>query len=269
MKMKWARETKSKDYTLLIYYSGHGMLSDTEYGLFLTTSETKSDELEVDGIDISTFKKYFSKSHAGVKIAILDCCHSGGIFNAMGDMPSIIQASIKGFEGSYIITSAAEDKPALFPESNPELPTYFTGKFIDVVTSGVEGPHEYCSLREIFNQVDAYCREQKDPPLPRPQQSNFQNADQLYFSRNKKFKPLLSPEEAAWDKAQSINDKWGYVDFRENFPNSKFAAAAIRKINVMEEAEEVAPQQKNFPTTLIVVEHAGPGKPIPKQKRAS
>ena len=232
------KETRNKDYTLLIYYSGHGMLSNTEYGLYLTTADTQSDELEIDGISIDNFNRYFKRSNAGIKIAILDCCHSGAIFNTMGDMPSIIQANIKGFEGTYIMTSAAEDKPALFPAGDPKLPTYFTGKFIEVIRSGVEGASEYCSLRDIYDQIDSYCREHNNPPLPRPQQGNFLNADQLYFSRNKKFKPAIAADVAAWEQAQKKNDKWGYVDFRESFPDSIYIKEANRRINLLEEEEE-------------------------------
>ncbi|HEY4062717.1 MAG TPA: tetratricopeptide repeat protein [Puia sp.] len=191
-----AAETRTKNYTIFIYYAGHGMLSSTEYKLYLTTADTSHDDLEIDGINIDAFKNYIRRSNAGRKVILLDCCHSGAIIETMSGLASRIQAGLRGFEGTYVMTSAASDEPSMFPGGNPELPTYFTGKFINIVRSGLEDASEYCSLREIFNEIERDFAD-RFPPLPRPQQSNFLHADQLFFCKNKLSPLYKEPGEAA------------------------------------------------------------------------
>lgn len=219
-----AKATKSKKSTLLVYYSGHGIMSSNDYELYLTTTDTTTELLEIEGINIENFKKYIRQSYAGRKILILDCCHSGQIIGSMGDMSSKIQSEIMGFEGTYVMTSAAEDAPALFPQGHPELPTNFTGKLVDVIEHGVEDSEdEFCSLREIFNAIETDFIEKG---LPRPQQSNFNTADQLIFAKNKKFLSKKPADEIAWIKAAREENKMGVLDFIDAFPNSKYVADA-------------------------------------------
>lgn len=126
-------KTRNKNYTLLVYYTGHGILSSEDYQLYLTSSFTSITDLEIEGINIDNFKRYIKKSIAGRKIVILDCCHIGAIIGAMNTMASSIQAGLNGFEGTYVMTSAAEDTPSLFPDNLPDTPTYFTGKLIEII----------------------------------------------------------------------------------------------------------------------------------------
>jgi hypothetical protein len=179
-----AERTKNKKSTLIVYYSGHGIFSSIKYQLYLTTIESTKKYLEIDSINIENFKDYIKESYAGRKILILDCCHSGAVIGAMNNVQSAIQSGIKAIEGTYIITSAAEDMPSLYPIDSPTLPTYFTGKLIEIIKDGMDIEQEYCSLRDIFQQIEFECQE---ADLPLPQQSNFNNADSIYFSTNKKF----------------------------------------------------------------------------------
>lgn len=229
-----ADRTRHKKFTLLVYYSGHGILSAEDYKLYLTTYCTSRKDLEIDGINIEQFKNYIRKSVAGRKIVIMDCCHSGAIIGAMNDYTSTIRASLKGFEGTYVMTSAAEDTPSLFPAESATLPTYFTGKLLDIVQEGLDTEQEYCSLRDIFNKIDVDFR---DTQLPRPQQSNSNNADELYFSKNLKYKERKPADELAWEEAIHRNSKWAYMDFKRQFPDSPYAPTAKQRIYEIEEEE--------------------------------
>jgi len=177
-------ETRDKRYTLLIYYSGHGILSSTDFKLYLTTYHTIRSDLEIDGIHFDTFKRYVQRSRAARKIVILDCDHSGAFNETMGDVSSILQASINDFEGSYVMTSGAADEPSLYPVNSPGEPTYFTGKFIKILNEGLDNDKEFCSLGDIYDKIE-YDFETEG--LPHPQQSGTGTAGQFPFSKNKKY----------------------------------------------------------------------------------
>lgn len=226
--------TRHKKFTLLVYYSGHGILSAADYKLYLTSYKTSYTTLRIDGINIDHFKNYIHDSKAGRKIVILDCCHSGAIIGAMNDRTSSLLAELKGFEGTYVMTSAAADTPSLFPVDNAQLPTYFTGKLVETVQNGLDIEQEYCTLRDIFNQIDTSSRNNN---LPRPQQSNINNADELYFSKNPRYRQRKPADEQAWEAAQATHTIKGYMDLKRAFPDSPFASLAKQRIYAIEEEE--------------------------------
>jgi outer membrane protein assembly factor BamD (BamD/ComL family) len=229
-----SENTRDNKYTLLIYYTGHGILSSEDYKLYFTTSQTSKKYLESDSINVDDFKKHIKRSLAGRKIIILDCCHSGALIGAMNNLSSAIQAEIRHFEGTYVMTSAAESEPSLFPVASPGKPTFFTGKFLEILNTGLDVESEYCSLRDIFNKIkNDLISENK----PTPQESNFNNADQLYFSINKKFLLRKDEDELAWEKTVEQNTKWAYLSFKNRFPGSKFTPVAKSKIYEIEESE--------------------------------
>jgi hypothetical protein len=228
-------EACHKKDTLLVYYTGHGILSSKDYQLYLTTINTSTKYLEIEGINIDNFRKYIRQCYAGRKIVILDCCHSGYIISSMGDMTSKIQSELQGFEGTYVMTSAAQDEPSLFPENDPQKPTYFTGKLAQIIEEGLEeSESEYCTLRDIYRKIELDFVKQK---LPKPQQSNFNSADEIYFSKNKKFIERTVTDESAWQAACKKNTKWAFIDFKNQFPESKYANDAKKRVYEMEEEE--------------------------------
>lgn len=204
-----AEKTRNRKSTLLVYYTGHGILSSEDYKLYLTTYLTSKKDLEIEGLDIDTFKRYIKKSVAGRKIVILDCCHSGAIIGSMNDTQSMIQASLNKFEGTYVMTSTAEDAPSLFPIDQPNEPTYFTFNLLKILKEGLENDMEYCSLRDIFNQIDI---ELEASNFPRPQQSNFNNADQIYFCLNNQFISRKTKQPQASNIAAIENKVYDFDD---------------------------------------------------------
>ncbi len=191
--IKLSREAEDENYTLLVYYSGHGILSSENFKLYLTSKESSKTYLESDSINIDRFREIIANSRASSKVVILDACHSGQIHNAMNNFTSSINSEIKKFKGTYIMTSASEDKPSLFPHKNTNKPTYFTAKLIDVLKNGVDNNKPYISIRDIFNEI--YNCFKKQEGLPLPQQSIFKDADSILISKNVKFTGIESTEE--------------------------------------------------------------------------
>jgi len=176
-------ETATKAYTLIIYFSGHGIMSSENHRLHFATPDIAPDDL-IDGIDINEFKEQIKNSIAGRKILIMDCCHSGAGIGAMGIKSSFIQAAINTLEGTYVLASAPEDESALFPEDDPDSPTHFTGKLLEIINFGLEIEEEYCSFKDIYFKIKADFSQLN---FPLPQQSSYNSADELYFSKNPYF----------------------------------------------------------------------------------
>jgi Caspase domain len=84
--------------TLLVYYSGHGLL-DESGELFLCTRDTRSNKLWSTAVKASDVRGMMDRSAAGTTVVLLDCCHSGRFKG--GDIP----ASLSG-RGRFVVTSS-------------------------------------------------------------------------------------------------------------------------------------------------------------------
>lgn len=86
---------KNRDDLLLLYFSGHGWL-DPIKGLYLATRNTNTDLIGATGISAHFIHQEMLGSFSNRKVLILDCCHSGAIFD-----------SNKGVIGRSVDTEAA------------------------------------------------------------------------------------------------------------------------------------------------------------------
>ncbi len=224
------RETKNKQYTLFVYYSGHGILSCDDFKLYLTTRNSTKAFLETDGISIEVFQKFMRKSHAGRKIVILDACHSGQIHNAMGEATSQIVVELSKFQGTYVLTSASETEPSLFPANNPDIPTYFTGKLLEIIQEGLPNNKPYITLSEVYAEIVRDFRERGG--LPIPQQSVFKNADELVIAKNKLFNEIYRIDYE-WNTAVKQNTVEAFKDFITTYPESDYKVEAEKRIETL------------------------------------
>jgi len=204
-----------QDDTLIVYYSGHGIMSRINYQLYLTAVDSTTKGLQYNAINIADFKYPIENCPAQRKIVILDCCHSGH-FAAMD--AGIVEAANEQtiFNGTYVLTSASADEPALFPADYPELPTYFTGELIKIIQNGVAVQKEFCSLGDVYPLLRKTLTSQN---CPAPRQVNFDAGANIPFFRNTQYN---HHENEEW---QSINQEdFSNIDnlkgFLQNYPNS-------------------------------------------------
>ncbi len=210
--------TKNSNKNLFVYYSGHGYMEDSggKYGLFLTTRYTNTKKITQEAIKIEEFVERIRNSNSKRKIIILDACYSGEIHlaGAMGDANAQIKAEINKFEGSFVMTSASKDNPALFPEDKTDEPTYFTGEFINVLENGINSKTKELSTKDVFKQVENSLNRKK---LPKPQASNFLNAGEMLFAQNRSFdedKEKLKEIEEYTNKADEFiaNEEYKFAE---------------------------------------------------------
>jgi len=120
--IEFFRKDVDVDDTLLFYFSGHGVL-DGYGGRFFANTDVTSEIPELAGIRFELLNEQMAKSPAEKKVAILDCCFSGGalpnLVGKSGDdvekeaedlgSESLHQVFAKG-QGSCILASSLSNK---------------------------------------------------------------------------------------------------------------------------------------------------------------
>jgi uncharacterized caspase-like protein len=71
-------EVKTDD-TIIVYFSGHGVLSEVKGRVFLCIADTQTNNLSATGLGIKELLDFFNNCAARKQLAILDACHSGDL----------------------------------------------------------------------------------------------------------------------------------------------------------------------------------------------
>lgn len=173
----FARNTEYDD-TLLVYYSGHGFISDENYKLYLSTKDSNLDYIESTSISIERFVEIINTSYSKQKVVILDSCYSGYIHNMFNDPDSEMYGLDKD-ENLYVISSSSGDEPSYYPVDSKNSPTYFTGELIEVLENGFENGNNYLTLNQIYSIVKDSL---KNKNLPIPQRTY--NGNRIVLCKN-------------------------------------------------------------------------------------
>ena len=88
----------SRQDTLLVYYSGHGLL-DQRGELFLCTRDSRADRLRSTAVKASDVRGMMDESAALTTVVLLDCCHSGRFKGG------VTPGTLAG-RGRFVITSS-------------------------------------------------------------------------------------------------------------------------------------------------------------------
>jgi Caspase domain len=167
--------------TLLVYYSGHGIKSSVESGLFVATRETTQELCFINGVEWLRIQKIIAQSPAAKKILIFDCCYSGEILaGEMGGAAEAVIANALDIRGTYSISSGSKNSQSFSLPNDPY--TGFTGRLIETLTNGVSDKVEAITLDRLFEDVKR--RIASYPRLPAPQKRNLGEINEFALAKN-------------------------------------------------------------------------------------
>ncbi|CAL9523855.1 hypothetical protein SUDANB145_03878 [Streptomyces sp. enrichment culture] len=184
--------------TLIVYYAGHGLL-DRHDGqqLLLTLPGSLEDWPDTCVRSGDVRRAIHGTGPARRRVLILDCCFSGRVLTEMAGTDRGEQGgemalrTLRGVEGSYVMTSAAKDRPSHAPD--PERCTVFTGALVDVLRKGLPDGPEMLGLHALFEAVRQRIADMKPVVPQEPQDEDRNGVGGLAFVRNVAVLPPLAP----------------------------------------------------------------------------
>jgi Caspase domain len=213
--------------TLLVYYVGHGTLSERG-DLCLTLTTTRRDRPDITGLQWDAVARALRCSPARVRIAILDCCFAGqAISEALAGDAGTAVADITHVEGVYTLTATTRNKTAHVPPMHQQnaAPTSFTGALLEVVTSGIDGAPPGLTLDMIYARLRFLLAARG---LPRPNKRGTDTADHYVFSRNAA-RCQEDPQSRAgtpWPQGPPVASQWARRMSRPRTRRMKLLASA-------------------------------------------
>jgi peptide/nickel transport system substrate-binding protein len=146
--------------TLLVYFSGHGLM-DSNGRLHMALTGSDSDRI-YSAVPYWQMRELLAYAKARFRVIIFDCCYSGQIGHDLGDPGTAVVNALRT-QGSVSIASAPPDQISLALPGEPF--TVFTGELAERLSEGIAGEGEFLSLARIYREVyDALLA--RGRPLP-------------------------------------------------------------------------------------------------------
>ena len=145
----------SRDDTIVLYYSGHG-LPDDHGNLYLATRSTSTANRSGTAITASGIKGMMSTTRSRRQVLILDCCYSGAFGAAKdGELRPISPETFitQGF-GQHVLTASRSVERAY--EGNREIEGVETSLFTHFLIRGLETGEAARAGEELVTVGDLY-----------------------------------------------------------------------------------------------------------------
>ncbi|ADD40079.1 Clp domain protein [Stackebrandtia nassauensis DSM 44728] len=176
--------TRAATDTLLVYYSGHGLIAD-DGQLYLGLATTDPELWEYTALPYDKLRKAVHDAPARNKILILDCCFAGRAIDDLSD-PGRSSGQLD-IEGTYVLTATTATRTAHASDGADH--TAFTGALLGVLSEGVDEREELIRLSDIYSRLD---RRLIAKGLPKPQQRGTNNIHNLALTRNPRWNRTLA-----------------------------------------------------------------------------
>ena len=203
-------DDRSPSDLVLLYYSGHGIISKGQR-LFLATGQSSFDLPAADSLSALEMRDWLEQSRAGRQIIILDCCHSGAFIDGAKGVAQTITDDTFGSdnaEGQYILTAtdslqfAYDANGTLREGAAPAALSHFTGWLVDAIGKGAAAPDsERITLDAVFEYLSRRAREEAIGMTPK--RFVKRNSGEMVISRNPSAKPMTIPDELLTQLASS------------------------------------------------------------------
>ena len=171
------REASLAVDTFLLYYAGHGIPAEAG-GLLFALPSTNLEYPAWTSLDFQLVRKVLVRCPARNRILIIDCCFSGRALGTMADPASMIAGQTE-IEGTYTLTSAAPNVPALAPVGAEY--TAFTGALLQVLGQGLSEDLDLYPLGRLY---PALRHHQQIHGFPLPQLRGTGLSNELALVRN-------------------------------------------------------------------------------------
>jgi hypothetical protein len=187
-----ARWCRTASDTLVVYYTGHGLV-DINGELLLATSDTIEAEKEYRSLRVEMLRRAVNQSDAKIKIFIVDCCYSGRAFGqAMANEASGVLDQIET-TGTCGLASAPRHLASLFVEG--ERHTVFSGELITVLREGLPEEGSLLSLFAVYRELRRRMRKREHPE---PKIVHSDSVSEFALVRNRSHRPAAdAPARAA------------------------------------------------------------------------
>ncbi len=167
---------------LLLYYVGHGVLSDRGE-LCLTVTSTRPNRPKISGLPWDTLADVLRTCPARARLVILDCCFAGQAIEALSSDADPGLADIAHVEGVYTLTATTRNRTAHVPPPDQQdtTCTSFTGELRDLIRSGIAGRPPRLTFSDIYPVLRQRLHAKG---LPAPSQRGTDTAHQFPFTAN-------------------------------------------------------------------------------------
>lgn len=169
--------------TLLVYFSGHGILSDDLSHLHLALTCTDQSDLRWTTVPFQAIREIFETAACRNKILILDCCQSGWILDAMMGGNDLREMPL-GIRGTYLLTSSSAELKSYAPPGDRY--TAFTGELIKLLRDGLPAGPALLPLSVLFEPLSSALERRR---LPTPRQQGSDDHAALALVRNRAAPP--------------------------------------------------------------------------------
>ncbi len=162
--------------TLLLYFSGHGVLDDFSRELYLATRDTDREYLNSTSVPSGFIRQMMQKSPADQKILILDSCYSGAFTSEMLTKGTSEIAGVIGSQfgrGVVILTASTALQYAFEGTRIEELTQGVQSLFTRFLVQGLKtgeaawGDKPFITINDLFRYAETHMKRAQVSQTPR------------------------------------------------------------------------------------------------------